>query len=73
MNDVNGTTSIEIKFTENIKTSTYFKNINIKDLTTNKYLTITKTIIGNTLNIQTKFTKNVNTYSEIISLRIPKI
>jgi len=55
------------------KTSTYFKNINIKDLTTNKYLTITKTIIGNTLNIQTTFTKNVNTYSEIISLRIPKI
>ena len=50
-----------------------FKTINIKDLTTNKYLTITKTIIGNTLNIQTTFTKNVNTYSEIISLRIPKI
>jgi hypothetical protein len=65
MTDVNRTTSIEIKFSENIKTSTYFKNINIKDLTTNKYVTITKTIIGNTLNIQTTATRNVDTWYQV--------
>ena len=65
MTDVSRTTPIVIKFSENIKTSTYFKNINIKDLTTNKYLAITETINGNTLNIQTTATRNVNTWYQV--------
>ena len=53
--------TIVIKFTENIKSGTYFNKINIKNLTTGKYLTITKTISGNTLSIKTS-TKTANTW-----------
>ena len=45
---VSRTSTIVIKFSETIKASTYFNNISIKNLTTGKYVTITKTISGNT-------------------------
>ncbi|WP_048190948.1 chitobiase/beta-hexosaminidase C-terminal domain-containing protein [Methanobacterium sp. SMA-27] len=49
---VSRTSTIVIKFSENIKASTYFNNITIKNLTTGKYVTITKSISGNTLYIK---------------------
>ena len=43
------TSTITIKFNENIISSTNFKNVVIKNLSTNKFVTITKTVIGNTI------------------------
>ncbi len=65
MTYVDRTTPIIIRFSENIKTSTYFKNISVKDLTTNQYVAITKTISANTLNIQTTTIRNVNTWYQV--------
>jgi autotransporter family porin len=50
---VSRTNNIYIKFSENIKTSTYFNNITIKNLTTGKTIKLSKTIKGNTLYIKT--------------------
>ena len=47
------TGTIIIKFSENIKASNYYKNIKVKNISTGKYVTITKTISGNTLSIKT--------------------
>ena len=58
---VSKTNNITIKFSEYIKTSTYFNNITIKNITTGKYLTLARTISGNTLNIKTS-TKSANTW-----------
>ncbi len=61
--------NIILKFTENIKISTYFNNITIKNLTTHKYVLFTKNIIGNTLNIKTS--KNRLAYNRY-QVTIPK-
>ena len=58
---VSRTSTIAIKFNENIKTSTYYSNIKVKNLTTGKYVTITKTISGTTLNIKTS-KRSANTW-----------
>jgi autotransporter family porin len=59
---------IAIKFSENIKTSTYFNNIVIKNMITNKNLILSRTITGNTLYIKTS-AKTANTIYQVI---IPK-
>jgi predicted outer membrane repeat protein len=59
---------IAIIFSENIKTSTYFNNIVIKNLSTNQNLSLSRTISGNTLYIKTS-TKSANT---VYQVTIPK-
>ena len=44
---ISRSSTIILKFTENIKASSYYFKINIRNLTTGKYLTLTKTISGN--------------------------
>jgi methionine-rich copper-binding protein CopC len=61
--------SMVIKFNENIKTSTYYNSITVKNLSTNKYVTINKALSGNTLIIKTSTTKTVNTWYQVT---IPK-
>ena len=61
--------SMVIKFNENIKTSTYYNSITVKNLSTNKYVTINKALSGNTLIIKTSSTKTVNTWYQVT---IPK-
>jgi hypothetical protein len=58
---ISKTAIITIKFNENIKNSTYFNTITIKNLTTGKYISLTKAINGNTLTIKTS-TKTANTW-----------
>ncbi len=53
---VSRTNTIYIKFSENIKSGIYFNNIGIKNLSTNKYITITPSISGSTIILKT--TKN---------------
>jgi autotransporter family porin len=65
---VNRWATTSIKFNELIKNSSYFYKITIKNLTTSKYSTLTKTIIGNTLNLKTS-TKTPNTWYQVT---IPK-
>jgi len=67
--NVSRTSTIVIKFSENIKSSTYYKNIKVKNLTTGKYVTIHESISGNTLNIKTSKTRTKYNWYEII---IPK-
>ena len=50
---ISKTATITIKFSENIKTSTYWSKIYVKDLTTGKIITINKIISGSTLTIKT--------------------
>lgn len=49
---VSRTTCILIKFSENIRMSTYFKSISLKNLSTTKIVTITKSNAGNTTTIK---------------------
>ena len=63
--EVDRTSPIVIKFNENIKASTYFKNIVVKDLTTNEYVAITPTISSNTLNILTTVSRTVYTWYSV--------
>jgi autotransporter family porin len=65
---VSKTIIIIIKFSENIKTSTYFNNMTIKNLSTNRNLVLSRSISGNTLIIKTS-TKNANT---VYQITIPK-
>ncbi|MBZ2164620.1 right-handed parallel beta-helix repeat-containing protein [Methanobacterium spitsbergense] len=51
------TSSIAIKFSEYLKTSTYYNHITIKNLTTGKYVTITKSITRNTLYLKMPLTR----------------
>ena len=67
--NVSKTSTIAIKFNENITSSTYYKNIKVKNLTTGKYVTIHESISGNTLNIKTSKTRTKYDWYEII---IPK-
>ena len=65
--NVSNNTTIKIKFSENIKYSTYYKNIKVKNPTSGKYVTIHESISGNTLNIKTSKTEqNINWYEIII-------
>ena len=66
---VSRTSTIVIKFSENIKASTYFNNITIKNLTTGKTVTLTKTISGNTLCLRTTTTRSKYIWYQIT---IPK-
>jgi hypothetical protein len=66
---VSRTSTIVIKFNENIKASTYYNSIKVKNLTTGKYITITKAISGTYLNIKTSTKRTANTWYQII---IPK-
>jgi methionine-rich copper-binding protein CopC len=65
---ISKTATITIKFSENIKTSTYFNNITIKNQTTGRYITISKIMKGNTLTIKTS-EKSANTW---YTVTIPK-
>ena len=50
-----------VKFSENIKNSTYYNSITVKNMSTGKTLSLSKTVSGNTLNIKTG-TKAANTW-----------
>ena len=58
---VSRTSTISIKFTENIKNSTNWSKIYIKNLRTGKIVGITKSISGNILNI--KMTSKRSSYT----------
>jgi hypothetical protein len=62
---ISRTGTITIKFSENIKSSTYFNNITIKNLTTGQTITITKTIINNTLSLKPSSTLAANTQYQV--------
>ena len=70
VNNANGvslTSSINIKFSENIVAGTNYSKIYVKNLTTGKISAISKTISGNTLTIQmTKSRLHGNTYQVYI-------
>ena len=74
-NPVNGqkgfskTGTLAIKFSENIRASKYYNSIKVKNMKTGKYVTISKSISGYTLNIKTSGTRTGNVWYEII---IPK-
>ncbi len=55
------TSNVVIKFSEVFKSSTYFKNISVKNASTGKYLALSKLISGNTLTIRTS-SKTANTW-----------
>ena len=57
--------SILIKFTENIKTSSNFVKITMKNLTTGKTVSITATITNNTLTIKPSSTLTANTAYQV--------
>lgn len=57
--------TIYIKFTENIYTSTNFSKITVKNLTTSKTTTITKSINGNILSIKNISKKSANTWYQV--------
>ncbi len=66
---VNGTTktaTIKVNFNEKIKTSTYWSNIKVKNLTTGTYSTITKSISSNNLYIKTTSTRSAKTWYQVI-------
>jgi beta propeller repeat protein len=56
--------NIIISFNENIFTSTEFNSIKVKNLSTNKYETLTKSISNKTLNIKTN-TRTANTWYQV--------
>ncbi|UTB33877.1 MAG: Ig-like domain-containing protein [Methanobacterium sp. ERen5] len=67
--NVSKKTTLAVKFSENIKNSTYFNKITIKNLKTNKYVNITKSISGNTVYIKTDTTRIAYTWYQVT---IPK-
>ena len=62
--NISRTAAITLKFSENIKTSTNWSKIYVKDLNTGKIITISKIISGNTLTIKTG-TKSANHWYQI--------
>ena len=74
-NPVNGqrgfskTGTLTIKFSENIYASKYYNSIKVKNMKTGKYVSITKSIAGNMINIKTSGIRTGNVWYEII---IPK-
>jgi hypothetical protein len=67
---VSRTSTIVIKFSENIKSSTYYSSIKVKNLSTGKYVTITKSISGVYLNIKTSTKRSKYTWYQVT---IPKV
>ncbi len=65
-NNVIKTSPIIIAFSEKIKPSTLYNSIQIKNLNTNIYIAITKTIRGNILNLSTIIEYNPNTWYSVI-------
>ena len=63
------TSTIAIKFSENIYKSTYFTSIKLKDIITGRYITIIRYIKGNTLYITTTKPRSSNRWFQVI---IPK-
>lgn len=63
---VSKTTSITIKFNEKIKSSIYFNNIKLKNLSTGTYKTITKTIVNNMLYLKSTSKLYSNTWYQVI-------
>ena len=61
--------SITLRFSENTKSSIYYNSIKVKNLTTGKYVTITKSLSRNTLSIKTSSTRSKYTWYQIT---IPK-
>lgn len=63
---VSRTSVLTIKFNENIKSSTYYNNIRVKNVGTGKYLTITKAISGSKLYIKTSIRSKNSWYQVIV-------
>jgi predicted outer membrane repeat protein len=64
--NVSRTSTIVVKFNENIKSSSYYGNIRVKNLSTGQYVTITKIINGNLLYIKSSTRKANNLYQVVI-------
>jgi len=62
---VSRTSAMTIKFSENIKSSTYYSSIKVKNLNTGKYVPITKSIKGNTIILKTTSTKTAHTWYQV--------
>jgi len=60
------TGTLAIKFSEKIKSSIKFNSIKVKNMKTGKYVSITKSIVGNTINIKTTKKRTGNDWYEII-------
>jgi predicted outer membrane repeat protein len=67
--NVNRTNIILIKFSENIRFNLLYNEIKVKNIATGKYVTINKSINGNTLSIKTSKLKSKYTWYKVI---IPK-
>lgn len=63
------TALIKILFTEKIKASRLYNYVRVKNLSTHRYVHITKTISGNTLYIKTTIIRSKNTWYQVT---IPK-
>jgi hypothetical protein len=63
------TSTIAIKFSENIYKSTYFTSIKLKDIITGRYITIIRYIKGNTLYITTTKPRSSNRWFQVIILK----
>jgi hypothetical protein len=64
--NVNRTSIISIKFSENIRSSLLNNKIKVKNIATGKYVTINKSINGNTLSIKTSTLKSKYTWYSVI-------
>jgi len=62
---ISRTSTIVVKFSENIKASTYYSNIKVKNLTTGKYVTINKTTSGNRIILKTTTTRSKFTWYQV--------
>lgn len=63
--NTNRTSTIAIKFSEKIKINTYYSSIRVKNLNTNKFVPIYKTIRENMLYIKTIYKRSVNTWYQV--------
>jgi len=63
--NVSRNNALTVKFSEKIKNSTNYKKITIKNLKTNKYVSITVTIKNSTIYIKTKIPLEANTWYNI--------
>lgn len=59
---VSRSTSVIIKFTENIKMSTYYNGISLKNISSSRMVPITKTIKGNTTTLKASTRLSPNTW-----------
>lgn len=62
---VSRTTTMYVKFTENIKSSVYYANIKLKNLQTGTYKTLAKSIGSSTLYIKSTSKLNANTWYQV--------